>query len=85
MKMKKSLFLALSALIAAGSASFGQQVQTCSQAATYGLQNCVGPGAGRCKQTMEENRVNCLKTGTWERRTATGAKAGPDVPNLRKE
>ena len=65
------------------SAAFGQNVQTCSQAFEFEKQRCGTVVI--CRKTQEESLANCLKTGTWERMYPAGQKAGPDIPNLRKE
>jgi hypothetical protein len=61
-------------------------VQTCGQVAAHALQECQGlPKIAVCEQVTEQNRLNCLVTGTWERKTAKGKKTGPDLTGLRKE
>lgn len=83
----RTFVLILGIVVGLSGVAFGQQVQTCSQAAAFSLETCKSQQGrnARCQQVTEENRQNCLKTGTWERRTGTGAKAGPDIPGLRKE
>jgi len=79
----RAFVLALGITIALSSAALAQR--TCSQAAEFGLKQCQGYGAARCRQAIEENRQHCLATGVWEKRDTTGQKVGPDIPNMRRE
>jgi hypothetical protein len=85
----RTMLLAGGLVITTVTASFGQQVQTCSQQMAFAMEGCQRLGGGGvnpvCEQAIERDRVNCMATGTWERRDETGAKAGPDITGLRRE
>jgi hypothetical protein len=68
--------------IAVSSTAYGQQQQqprftTCSQVAEYAKQQCSSNYRPViCQNTVEQNRTNCLTTGTWQKSTFSGGTAG---------
>ena len=73
--------------VALSGAAYAQQprFQTCSQVAEMAKQQCsTSPRPVICQNNVEQNRTNCLRTGTWEKTVAGGA-AGQPINNLRRE
>jgi hypothetical protein len=85
----KALFVVTIAVIAGTSAAYAQQqprFTTCSQVAEFAKQQCStsAPRPMICQNRVEQNRADCIRTGTWEKTTAGGA-AGQPITNLRRE
>jgi hypothetical protein len=81
----KTFSILVTAVIAASSAAYGQQQpasgpKTCSQAATFVKQQCSSTYRPvQCRNNIEQNRLRCLETGTWQ------PPSGPPIRNLRRE
>jgi hypothetical protein len=86
----KAVFILVAGVIAAGSA-YGQQQQqprftTCSQVAEFAKQQCSSNYRPvQCQNTVEQNRVSCLASGTWSKSGFAGGALGQPITNLRRE
>jgi len=86
--MKAVLILVVVVITTTG-AAYGQQQQqprTCSQVAEFVKQQCASTYRPvQCQNTIEQNRVNCLASGTWPKTGYAGGAIGQPITNLRRE